>query len=44
MEARLQESGRSAEQASIEELEELWRRAKGEEKHVSLGRDQEKRA
>ncbi|HZQ93676.1 MAG TPA: nucleoside triphosphate pyrophosphohydrolase [Candidatus Sulfotelmatobacter sp.] len=32
MEGRLQESGRSADQASMEELESLWRRAKAEEK------------
>lgn len=32
VEARLQESGRSADQASMEELESLWRRAKAEEK------------
>jgi MazG family protein len=44
MEARLQESDRSAEQASMDELEALWREAKAEEKRVGLGRDQEKRA
>ncbi len=32
MEARLHESGRSADQASMEELESLWRQAKGAEK------------
>jgi nucleoside triphosphate diphosphatase len=32
MEARLQESGRSAEQASMNELESLWQQAKREEK------------
>ena len=32
MEARLQESGRTADQASMEELESLWQQAKGEEK------------
>ena len=32
MEARLSEAGRSAEQASMEELEALWQRAKKEEK------------
>jgi MazG family protein len=32
MEARLQESGRSAEQASMDELESLWQQAKREEK------------
>ena len=31
MEARLQESGRSADQAPMEELESLWQQAKGEE-------------
>jgi MazG family protein len=34
MEARLHESGRSAEQASMEELESLWQKAKAEEKHA----------
>jgi uncharacterized protein YabN with tetrapyrrole methylase and pyrophosphatase domain len=34
MEARLHESGRSAEQASMEELESLWQQAKAEEKHA----------
>ena len=34
MEARLQESGRSADQASMEELESLWQQAKREEKSV----------
>jgi MazG family protein len=32
MEARLHESGRTADQASMEELESLWQQAKGEEK------------
>ena len=32
MEERLHESGRVADEASIEELESLWRRAKGQEK------------
>ncbi len=32
MEARLHESGRSADQASMEELESLWQQAKAEEK------------
>jgi MazG family protein len=32
MEARLQESGRSAEQATMDELESLWQQAKREEK------------
>ncbi len=32
MEARLQESGRSADQASMDELESLWQQAKREEK------------
>jgi ATP diphosphatase len=32
MEARLHESGRTADQASMEELESLWQRAKAEEK------------
>jgi MazG family protein len=32
MEERLHETGRSADQASTEELESLWQRAKGEEK------------
>ena len=32
MEARLNESGRSADQASMEELEALWQRAKRDEK------------
>jgi ATP diphosphatase len=34
MEARLQESGRSAEQAPMEELESLWQQAKAEEKRA----------
>jgi nucleoside triphosphate diphosphatase len=33
MEARLHESGRSADQAPMEELESLWQQAKAEEKH-----------
>ena len=33
MEARLHESGRSAEQASMEELESLWQQAKAQERH-----------
>ena len=49
MEARLQESGRSLEQASMDELESLWRQAKGQEKHAEeknakVGSDQEKPA
>jgi len=32
MEARLQESGRSADQAPMEELESLWQQAKSEER------------
>jgi uncharacterized protein YabN with tetrapyrrole methylase and pyrophosphatase domain len=32
MEERLRESGRVADQASMEELESLWQRAKGQEK------------
>ncbi len=32
MEARLQESGRSADQATTEELESLWQEAKAHEK------------
>ena len=32
MEARLQESGRSADQASMDELESLWQQAKAQEK------------
>jgi MazG family protein len=34
MEARLEESGRSAEQAPVEELESLWQQAKNEEGRV----------
>jgi ATP diphosphatase len=33
MEARLHETGRSADQSTIEELESLWRQAKVQEKH-----------
>ena len=44
MEARLQESGRSLEQASMDELEALWRQAKDEEKYAKVGPDQEKPA
>jgi len=39
MEARLRESGRSADQASMEELESLWQRAKREERNGAEGKD-----
>jgi hypothetical protein len=34
MEARLHESGRSADQASMEELESLWQQAKTDERQA----------
>ena len=38
MEGRLHEAGRSAEHASMDELESLWQQAKAEEKHLQGGK------
>jgi hypothetical protein len=43
MEARLQESGRSVDQASAEELESLWQQAKVEEKKIEEKKIEEKK-
>jgi ATP diphosphatase len=44
MEARLQESGRSVDQASAEELESLWQQAKVEEKKIEEKKIEEKQS
>lgn len=42
MEARLHESGRSADQASMQELESLWQKAKAEELKKKEAKDKER--